>query len=80
MVQLWSSWLLYSVLIDLVDEVASELKQPVEAISVEMVYRGLYHYSEARARGETGSIREYYAKHAKILSIIKAPRNKHLLT
>jgi Transposase DDE domain len=79
MVQLWASWILYSVLIDLIDEVASELKQPVEAISVEMVYRGLYHYSEAIKRGESLSISQYYAKHVKILSIIKAPRKKHLL-
>lgn len=79
MVQLWSTWLLYSVLIDLVDEVASELKVPVESISVEMVYRGLYHYSEALKRGENLNIGEYYAKRARILSIIKAPRKKHLL-
>ncbi len=78
MVQLWSTWLLYSVLIDLVDEVASELKVPVESISVEMVYRGLYHYSEALKRGESLSIGQYYAKRAKILSIIKAPRKKQL--
>lgn len=79
MVQLWSTWLLYSVLIDLVDEVASELKQPVQAISVEMVYRGLYHYSEALKRGENLSIGAYYAKYAKILAIVKAPRKKLLL-
>lgn len=79
LVQLWSSWLLYSVLIDLVDEVASELNEPVEAISVEMVYRGLYHYSEALKRDENLSIGEYYAKRAKILGIIKAPRKKPLL-
>lgn len=79
MVQLWSTWLLYSVLIDLVDEVASELKMPVESISVEMVYRGLYHYSEALKRGESGSIGEYYAKRAKLLGIVKAPRKKNLL-
>jgi Transposase DDE domain len=78
MVQLWSTWLLYSVLIDLVDDVASELKVPVESISVEMVYRGLYHYSEALKRGENLSIGEYYARRAKILSIIKAPRKKQL--
>ncbi len=71
---------MYSVLIDLVDEVASELKEPVEAISVEMVYRGLYHYSEALKRGGNLSIGEYYAKRAKLLGILKAPRKKLLLT
>jgi hypothetical protein len=79
MVQLWSTWLLYSVLIDVVDEVASQLKVPRESSSVEMVYRGLYHYSEALKRGEDLSIGEYYAKRATILGIIKAPRKKQLL-
>ena len=74
-----ASWLLYSVLIDLIDEVASELKQMVETISVEMVSRGLYHYSEALKRGESLSIGQYYARHARILSIVKAPRKKNLL-
>ncbi len=39
-VQVWLSWLLYGVLIDLTDGVAQELDKPFGAISTEMVYRG----------------------------------------
>jgi IS4 transposase len=73
-VQLWATWVLYGVLIDLTDGVAEELEQPFSAISVEMVYRGLYHYSQARARGETGSVFEYLAHNAKSLGIVKQPK------
>ncbi len=36
---LWATWLFYVVLIDLADEVASELAIPFEDISVEMVFQ-----------------------------------------
>ena len=40
--QLWSTWIVYTVLIDLCDEVAGLLKLPFERISVEMVFRSIY--------------------------------------
>ena len=49
--QVWTTWLLYAVLIDLSDAVAEALGQPLERVSVEMVYRGLYHYRRAVERG-----------------------------
>ncbi|MFZ1395346.1 MAG: IS4 family transposase, partial [Candidatus Promineifilaceae bacterium] len=39
--QLWSTWIVYTVLIDLCDEVAGLLKLPFERISVEMVFRSI---------------------------------------
>jgi hypothetical protein len=45
--QVWATWLLYAALIDLTDAVAEELDQPLDALSVEMVYRGLYHFTVA---------------------------------
>jgi hypothetical protein len=53
-VQVWASWLLYAVLVDLSDAIAEELGQPLDAMSVEMTYRGLYHYTSAAQRGEAG--------------------------
>ncbi len=50
--QVWATWLLYSALIDLSDAVAEELDQPLDRISVEMVYRSLYHFTVAYHRGE----------------------------
>ncbi len=40
-VQVWATWLLYATLIELTDAVAQELDHPLDALSVEMVYRGL---------------------------------------
>jgi len=50
--QVWSTWLLYAVLVDLSDAVAEELGQPLDAMSLEMTYRGLYHFTSAFHRGE----------------------------
>lgn len=76
--QVWATWLLYCVLIDLTDQVAEELKLPYKVISVEMVYRGLYHYSQALTRGVTLTVAQYFAQNAKLLGIIKQPRKKQL--
>jgi hypothetical protein len=41
--QIWATWLFYAVLVDLADAVADELSLPFDRISLEMIYRGLYH-------------------------------------
>ena len=78
LVQIWATWILYAVLIDLTDAVAEELKQPFAMISVEMVYRGLYHFSQAYHRGMADDPVVYLARKASVLSIIKAKRPKSL--
>ena len=55
-VQVWATWILYAVLIDLRDAVAEALGRPADAISVEMVYRGLYHFTQAYHRGEAADL------------------------
>jgi hypothetical protein len=50
--QVWATWLLYGVLVDLADAVAEELDQPLDALSLEMVDRGLSHFTSAVQRGE----------------------------
>ena len=40
--QLWATWLLYAVLVDLTDAVADRLDRPRGSLSLEMVYRSLY--------------------------------------
>lgn len=59
--QVWATWLLYAILVDLTDAVAEELAQPLDALSVEMVYRGLYHFSVAFQRGEASDPVAYLA-------------------
>jgi hypothetical protein len=45
--QVGATWLLYAVLIDLSDALAEELNLPLDRISVEMVFRGLYFFCGA---------------------------------
>jgi hypothetical protein len=42
LLQVWSTWLFFAVLIDLGDAVAEELMLPFDQISLEMVFRGIY--------------------------------------
>lgn len=75
--QLWATWLLYAVLIDLSDEVADELTLPFDSISVEMVFRGLYHFTQAFNQGFATDIVVYLtAPENRDLSIVKRLRPK----
>ena len=67
--QIWGTWLFYSILVDLGDAIADELSLPFDQISVEMIYRGLYHFSVARQKGLATDPVKYFA----------APENRHLL-
>jgi hypothetical protein len=42
--KIWTTWLLYVILINLTDAVAEALNKPFSAISIEMVYRSLYFF------------------------------------
>lgn len=73
--QIWATWVLYAVLVDLTDAVAEELDQPLDALSVEMVYRGLYHFTSAFQRGEATDPVAYLAAPAQTnLGIVKRRR------
>ena len=72
--QLWSTWIVYTVLIDLCDEVAGLLNVLFERISEEMVFRSIYYYLKAVTRGETRSLPEYLAFRASDLGIVKRKR------
>ncbi len=72
--QVWATFLFYAVVLDLCDEVAEVLQLPLEQISVEMVYRGLYHFVQATADGYQGSAAAYLAQEAVGLGIIKRVR------
>jgi len=69
--QVWATWLLYIVLIDLTDAVAEALNKPFSAISIEMVYRSLYFFANARQRGETDNVVVYLATEAKFGTVQK---------
>ena len=72
--QLWATWLLYAVLVDLTDAVAEALERPMAHVSLEMVYRSLYFFTQAYHRGEATDVVAYLAAHAKEFAILKRPR------
>lgn len=73
--QVWATWLFYAVLIDLGDAVAEELALPFERISLEMLYRGLYHFSVAYDKGKaTDPVKYFAAPENQDLRVVKALR------
>ncbi len=73
--QVWATWLFYAVLVDLGDAIADELSLPFDRISLEMIYRGLYHFSVAYAQGKaTDPVKYFTAKENQDLGVVKALR------
>jgi hypothetical protein len=79
--QLWATWMVYLIVLDLSDTVAEVLNKPLLAISLEMVYRGLYYFGQAFAKGEADDPVAYLVLHAKLLGIVKRslPSQTHWL-
>ena len=73
--QVYATFLFYAILLDLCDDVAEVLQLPMQQVSVEMVYRGLYHYVTAVDQGLfAGDAPTYLAREAKDLGIVKRKR------
>jgi len=78
--QIWATWIMYAILVDLTDDVAEALERPFLNISIEMVYRGLYHFAQAYQRGEANDPIAYLVAHAKTLRIVKKRRKRSATT
>jgi hypothetical protein len=61
-------------MVDLTDAVAEELHRPFSALSMEMVFRGLYHFTRAHPCGRADDPVAYLAAKAKALDILKQRR------
>jgi len=73
--QVWATWLFYAVLVDLGDAVADELSLPFDRISLEMVYRGLYHFTVAYDKGKATDPVKYFTDPAhQNLGVVKTLR------
>jgi hypothetical protein len=89
--QLWGTWLLscrtqlggnlrvdaplYAVLVDLGDAIADEVSLPFDRISLEMIYRGFYHFYVAHQKGlATDPIKYFAAPANRDLGVIKSIR------
>ncbi len=79
LLQIWATWLFFALLVDLGDAVAEELTLPFDRISLEMVFRGLYHFTQAHQRGEaTDPIKYLSAPENRDLGVVKRLRKKPL--
>jgi Transposase DDE domain len=75
--QIYATLIFYAVLLTICQQVAQVLEEPLERISVEMVFRALYHYSRAVERGECDDLVSFLVEHAKFLGLIKRWRKPH---
>jgi Transposase DDE domain len=75
--QLYATFLFYLVLLNVCQQVAQSLNEPLERISVEMVFRAFSHYSRALTRGETTDLVPYLVPHANLLGLVKRQRKRH---
>ena len=69
--QVWATWMLYGVLLDLSDMLAEELWRPLADISAEMVFRSLGYFAQAVLGGETTSLIPFLVTHAKLFGLVK---------
>jgi len=73
--QVWATWLFYAILVDLGDAVADEVGVPFDRISLEMLYRGLYHFTNAYDKGlATDPVIYFAAPENQDLGVIKRLR------
>ena len=76
-IQIYGTWIFYALLNDLCGDIAIALNQPLEVISFEMVFRGLYHFNSFHQRGEVEDVIEFFKTNAKRLGILKTKRPRH---
>jgi hypothetical protein len=75
--QLYATLLFSLVLLKVCQQVAQSRNEPLEQISVEMVFRAFSHYSCALTRGKTRALVPYLVHHAKRLGLVKRRRQRH---
>ena len=75
--QIWATWLFYAVLVDLGDAVADAMALPFDHISLEMVFRGIYHFTQAFQTGNATDLIAYFAApENQDLGIVKQKRKQ----
>ncbi|MFN6559677.1 MAG: IS4 family transposase [Nostoc sp. ChiSLP01] len=76
-IQILATWIFYAVLNQLSIDVAIALNQPLDRISTEMVFRALYHFSQAVLRGDASDAVPYLVERQKLFGLVKARRKRH---
>jgi hypothetical protein len=65
------------VLLTICQQVAQALGEPLERMSVEMVFRAFYHSSRAVQRGKCDALVPFLVEHATLLGLVKRWRKPH---
>jgi hypothetical protein len=78
-IQIYATWIFYALLNDLCAQVAVALNQPLERISMEMVFRSLYHYAQAVLKGTQDPFVQFLVEHHRLLSVVKSVRKRQRL-
>jgi hypothetical protein len=76
-IQIFATWIFYAVLNQLCIDIAIALNQPLDRISTEMVFRALYHFSQAVLRGDAHEAVPYLVERQKLFGLVKARRKRH---
>ena len=75
--QIYATLMFYAVLLTICQQVAQVVGDPLERISVEMVFRAFYHDSRAVQRGACDDLVAFLAEHAQLLGLVKRQRKQH---
>lgn len=75
-IQIYATWIFYALLNQLCAQVALALNQPLERISVEMVFRSLYHYAQALLRGTQQTVVSFLVENHRLLALVKTVRKR----
>jgi hypothetical protein len=75
--QLYATLVFYAVLVTICQQVAQALGEPLERLSVEMVFRAFSHDSRAVQRGECDDLVAFLVEHVKLLGLVKRRRKQH---
>jgi len=73
----FATWIFYAVINDLCADVAIALQQPIELISLEMVFRSLYFFHRARAHNSQLQLIPWLVEHQRSMGLVKAVRQRH---
>jgi hypothetical protein len=72
--QIYATLLCYAVLVTICQPIAQTLGEPLERISVALVFRAFYHDDRAVQRGESENLVSFLVEHAKLLGLVKRQR------
>jgi hypothetical protein len=70
-IQVWATWILYCVLVDLTDCVAAGIQRPFNDVSMEMVFKALYHFVHEKELGRADDVVDFLVQDAKFYGILK---------